>query len=103
MVFFAPGVHEAVAGAGEALALLPAIALARGVALFFTGDVADRWRDHHRLAADPLLAGVGAVALIPVATVAPALVALAGLTLVCVLQTGWDLRRRPAIGSVDTS
>ena len=101
VVFFALGVHDAVAGPDDALPLLPAVALAGGVALFFVGDVAYRWRDHHQLAAERLLAGVGAIALIPVAVVAPSLVALAGLTLVCVLQTGWDLWRRPAIGPVD--
>ena len=103
VVFFALGVHEAVAGAREPLPLPPAVALAGGVALFFLGDVAYRWRDHHQLAAGRLLAGLGAAALIPVAVVAPALVALVGLTLVCLLQTGWELWRHPAIGPVDGS
>ena len=78
-------------------------ALAGGVALFFVGDVAYRWRDHHQLAADRLLAAVGATALVPVAVSAPAWAALAGLTGVCVLQTGWELWRHPAIGPVDGS
>ncbi|WP_142026023.1 low temperature requirement protein A [Blastococcus colisei] len=103
VVFFALGVHEAVAGAAEPLALLSAVALAGGVALFFVGDVAYRWRDHHQLAAGRLLAAVGAAALIPVAVVVPALAALAGLTVVCVLLIGWELWRRPAIGPVDCS
>ena len=103
VVFFALGVHEAIAGAAEPLPLLPAVALAGGVALFFVGDVAYRWRDHHQLAAERLLAAVGATALIPVAVFVPALAALAGLTLVCVLQTSWDLWRHPAIGPVGSS
>jgi low temperature requirement protein LtrA len=100
VVFFALGVHEAVADAAEPLALLSAVAVAGGVAMFFVGDVAYRWRDHHQLAADRLLAAVGSAALIPVATFAPALAALAGLTVVCLLQTGWELWRHPEIGPV---
>ena len=103
VVFFALGVHEAVARPTEQLSLLPAVALAGGVALFFTGDVAYRWRDHHQLAAARLLAGVVAAALIPVALMAPAVAVLIGLALVCLLQTSWDLWRHPAIGPEDSS
>ncbi|GAB3534990.1 low temperature requirement protein A [Arthrobacter tecti] len=103
VMFFALGVHEAVTNVAEPLRPLPAVALAGGVALFFLGDVAYRWRDHHQLAAGRFLAGVGATALIPVAVLAPALAALAGLTLICVLQTSWELWRHPAIGPVDSS
>lgn len=103
VVFFALGVHEAVADATEPVSLLPAVALAGGVAVFFLGDVAYRWRDHHQLAASRLVAGVGAASLIPVAVVAPVFAALAGLALICLLQTSWDLWRHPAIGPVDTS
>ncbi|WP_253878120.1 low temperature requirement protein A [Promicromonospora umidemergens] len=103
VVFFALRVHEAVADAARPLPLLSAVALAGGVALFFLGDVAYRWRDHHQLAVDRLLAGVGASVLIPVAVLAPALATLAGLLLVCLLQTSWELWRHPAIGPVDSS
>ncbi|WP_345770813.1 low temperature requirement protein A [Yimella sp. NH-Cas1] len=98
VVFFALGVHEAVAAPGEPLPLLPALALAGGVAVFYVGDVAYRWRDHHQLATGRLMAAVGAASLIPVAVVAPALAALAGLTLVCFLHTSWELWHHPAIG-----
>ncbi len=83
--------------------MLPAVALTGGVAVFFVGDVAYRWRDHHQIATGRLLAGVGAAALILVAAVAPALAALAGLTFICLLQTSWELWRHPAIGTVDDS
>ena len=102
VVFFALGVHEAVAGAGEPLPPLPALALAGGVAVFFVGDVAYRWRDHHQLAVGRLLAALGAAAVIPIAVSAPALAALAGLTVVCLLQLSWELWRHPAIGPVDS-
>ena len=103
VVFFALGVHEAVAAPGEPLPLLPAVALAGGVAMFYVGDVAYRWRDHHQLATGRLVAAVGAASLIPVAVVAPALAALAGLTVVCLLHTSWELWHHPAIGPVDDS
>jgi low temperature requirement protein LtrA len=103
VLFFAFGAHEAVADAAEPLPLFPAVALAGGVALFFVGDVAYRWRDHHQLATGRLIAAVAATALIAVDVSAPALAALAGLALVCVLQTSWDLWRHPAIGPVDSS
>ena len=82
---------------------MPAVALAGGVALFFVGDVGYRWRDHHQLAADRLLAAVGALVLIPVAVFAPALAALAGLTVVCALLIGRELWQHSAIGPVDRS
>lgn len=50
VVFFALGVHEAVRGPGEPLPLFPAVALTGGVAVFFAGDVAYRWRDKHQIA-----------------------------------------------------
>ena len=48
---------RAIDGIDHPLTLLPAVALAGGVALAYTGDVADRWRDHHRLATDRLMTG----------------------------------------------
>lgn len=103
VVFFALGVHEAVAGVDEPLAPLPALALAGGVALFFAADVGYRWRDHHQLATDRALAAMVAAAVIPLAMFAPALVALAALSVVCAVQTGWEFWRRPEIGPVGSS
>ncbi|GAA3671623.1 hypothetical protein GCM10022376_09150 [Yimella lutea] len=77
---------------------MPALALAGGVAVFYVGDVAYRWRDHHQLATGRLMAALGAASLILVAVVAPALAALAGLTFVCLLHTSWELWHHPAIG-----
>lgn len=90
VVFFAIGVHEAVGGAHEPLPMLPALALAGGVALFLVADVDYRWRDHHQLATNRLVAAVAAAAVVPVAMVTPALAALAALTGVCLAQTCWD-------------
>lgn len=52
IVFFALGVHVAIDNVVDPLHLLPAVALTGGVALAYAGDVAYRWRDHHRLATD---------------------------------------------------
>ena len=82
---------------------MSAVALAGGITVFYVGDVAYGWRDHHQIATSRLLAAVGAASLILVAVVAPALAALAGLTLVCLLHTSWELWHHPAIGPVDDS
>lgn len=79
--------HEAVGATAEPLPLLPAVALAGGVALFFAADVGYRWRDHHQPATHRLVAALGAAAVIPLAMYAPALTALAAQTVVCVLET----------------
>lgn len=49
------------------------------------------------------MAAVGAASLILVAVVAPALAALAGLTLVSLLHTSWELWHHPATGPVGDS
>jgi low temperature requirement protein LtrA len=103
IVFFALGVNKAIEGVDEPLPPLPALALAGGVALFFAADVAYRWRDHHQLATDRLLAALAAAAVIALAVSAPALATLAALAFVCALQTGWELWRQPEIGPVGRS
>ena len=100
VVYFALGVHETVAHPGQPLGLLPAVALCGGVALFFAGDVAYRWRDHHQLATDRLLAAVAALVVVPLALAMPALGTLAVLTVVCAVRTGWEAWRHPSIGPV---
>ncbi len=100
IVYFALGVHETVAHPGQPLGLLPAVALCGGVALFFAGDVAYRWRDHHQLATDRLLAAVAALVVVPLALAMPALGTLAVLTVVCAVRTGWEAWRHPSIGPV---
>ncbi len=100
VVYFALGVHETVAHPDQPLGLLPAVALGGGVALFFAGDVAYRWRDHHQTATDRLLVAVAALIVVPLALVMPALVTLAVLTVVCGVRTGWEAWRHPSIGPV---
>lgn len=84
----------AIAGISEPLPAVPAVALCGGVALFFGADAAYRWRDHHVLFTDRLVAAVVTLALIPVALAAPALVTLAALLAVGAVRVGWEARHR---------
>jgi hypothetical protein len=81
------------------LAPLPALALTGGVALFYAGEVAYRWRDHHQLTVDRLLATAASLLVFPVATSVPAVLSLTILTAIGVLRLAWELRRRPQIGT----
>ena len=98
--FFAFGAREALGGIADPLPLLPAIALSGGVGLFYAADVAYRWRDHHQLVRDRLLASAASLLIIPIATTAPAWVALTALTAVGAVRLTWELVQRPQIGPV---
>ncbi|MGH2394787.1 MAG: hypothetical protein ACRDGH_15085 [Candidatus Limnocylindria bacterium] len=90
--------HEAIGRPGQPLAPLTAIALRGGIALFFAGDVAYRWRDHHQIATDRLVAAAAAAVAVPLAVTAPSLVTLVTLTAVCALRSGREIWHPPAIG-----
>lgn len=96
--FFAFGVREALDGITGPLPLLPAIALSGGVGLFYAADVAYRWRDHHQLAWDRLLAAAASLLVIPLSMTMPAWSTLAILTAVGAVRLAWELVRRPRIG-----
>lgn len=98
--FFAFGAQEALGGIADPLSLLPAIALGGGVGLFYAADVAYRWREHRQLVPDRLLASIGCLVIIPVATITPAWVGLTSLTAVGATRLTWELARRPRIGPV---
>lgn len=100
IVFFALGARVAVEHIDEPVAPLAALALTGGVALFYAGEVAYRWRDHHQLAVDRLIAAVASLLVFPVAISVPAIVSLAVLTVIGVLRLTWELWRRPQIGTV---
>jgi low temperature requirement protein LtrA len=100
IVIFAVGARVSVQHFDKPLPFLLALALTGGVALFYSGDVAYRWREHHQLVPDRLLAAAASLAVLPIATTVPALAALAALTAVAVVRLGWELWRRPRIGPV---
>lgn len=99
IVFFALGARVSVEHIDEPLAPLPALALTGGVALFYAGEVAYRWRDHHQLTVDRLLAAAASLLVLPLATSAPAIVSLVVLTLIGVVRLTWELWRGPQIGT----
>ena len=94
-MFFALGVHVAIDRVFEPLHLLPAVALTGGVALAYAGDVAYRWRDHHRLATDRLAAAAASAALIIPALFAPALLTLAAVVGIGATRIVWETRHDP--------
>jgi low temperature requirement protein LtrA len=100
IVLFAVGVHLAVEAVREPLPLLPAVALTWGAAFAYAGDVAYRWRDHHRLAGDRLLAALASAALVLPALVWPALLTLTALFVVGGVRVGWEAWRHPFEGVV---
>ncbi|OAN42036.1 low temperature requirement protein A [Mycolicibacterium iranicum] len=99
IVFFALGARVSVEHIDEPLAPLAALALTGGVALFYAGEVAYRWRDHRQLTVDRLVTAAAALLVFPLATSAPAVVSLAVLTIIGVVRLAWELWRGPQIGS----
>jgi len=99
IIFFAVGARVSIEHIGEPLAPLPALALTGGVALFYAGEVAYRWRDNHQLVVDRLLAAAACLLTFPVATSVPAVLSLTILTAIGILRLAWELWRRPQIGT----
>ena len=99
IIFFAVGARVSIEHIGEPLEPLPALALTGGVALFYAGEVAYRWRDHHQLVVDRLLAAAASLLVFPVGTSVPAVLSLTILTAIGVLRLAWELWRRPQIGT----
>ncbi|MEV3902379.1 low temperature requirement protein A [Mycobacterium sp. NPDC050551] len=98
VMLFAVGAHASVAHANAPLPLLPAIALAGGMALFYLGDVAYRWRDHRQIPTDRTVTGLAAAATLPALLHMPAIAALGLLTAIGWIRLAWELWRRPRIG-----
>lgn len=98
IVFFALGARVSVEHFDEPLAPLTALALTGGVALFYAGEVAYRWRDHHQLAVDRLLAAAAALLVFPLAISGPALVSLTVLAVIGIIRLSWELWQGPQFG-----
>ncbi|WP_446223612.1 low temperature requirement protein A [Nocardia sp. IBHARD005] len=99
IVFFALGARVSVEHIDKPLGPLAAVALTGGVALFYAAEVAYRWRDHHQLTVDRLLAAAAALLVFPLAISVPAVVSLTVLTAIGVLRLAWELWRRPQMGT----
>ncbi|OBI88711.1 low temperature requirement protein A [Mycobacterium asiaticum] len=98
IMLFAVGAHAAVAHATAPLPFLPAVALAGGMMLFYLGDVAYRWRDHHQVPIDRTATGLAAAATLPVLLNLPSVASLGLLTAIGWVRLAWELWRRPRIG-----
>lgn len=98
ITLFAVGAHASVAHATSPLPLLSAIALAGGMALFYLGDGAYRWRDHRQIPINRAATGIAAAATLPVLLHVSAIAALGLLTVIGGLRLAWELRRRPHVG-----
>jgi hypothetical protein len=97
-VFFALGVHLVAAAVFEPLPLVAAFALTGGVALAYGGDVAYRWRDHHRLARDRLAAAIASAAVLVPALFWPGLLTLSALVVIGSTRIVWEARHSPWVG-----
>jgi low temperature requirement protein LtrA len=84
IVLFALGLKTTLAHVGDPLATIPAVALCGGVALYLFGHIGFLLRTTHRLFRRRSLAGCALLALLPAATVLPALASLALTAAICV-------------------
>jgi low temperature requirement protein LtrA len=93
IILVALGFEETIAGVGEHLHRIPAVALLGGTALYLLAHVAFRWRNVHRFSRARLLAAVACVACIPLALHVPALATLGGLAAGLLALILWERAR----------
>jgi low temperature requirement protein LtrA len=96
IVLLALGVKKTLEHVDEPLKAVAAAALGGGVALFFVAQVAFRRRCLRTLDPQRLVAAAACVAVVPLATQAPALAALAVLAAVCAALVAFEAVRAPA-------
>ena len=93
IVLFALGLKTTVAHVGEALELVPAVALCGGTALYLLGHIAFLLRATGRVFRRRTVGAVVLLALIPIAVAIPALAALALVSAVCALVVAYEALR----------
>jgi low temperature requirement protein LtrA len=91
IVLFALGVKKVIEHTGDPLADMPAVALCGGLALYLLAHVGFRLRNVGSVSWTRLIAAAACLALIPVATHADAMVALALLLVVCVVLIAYEV------------
>ena len=84
IVLFAMGVKKTLVDMGEPLAIVPAVALCGGVALYLVAHVLFRLRNVRSLNRQRLVVATLLLALLPVAVEIPALATLAAVAVLCV-------------------
>ncbi len=95
IVLFALGLEVTLAHGGDHLEVIPAVGLAGGLALYFAAHVALRLRTGGGWGHGRPIATVMLLALIPVATMVPALMALALVAAVCAALIAYEALRYP--------
>jgi low temperature requirement protein LtrA len=93
IVLFALGLKTTLHAVGSPLPVIPAVGLCGGVALYLLAHVALRLRIGGGLGRGRPVATIVLLALVPVATVVPALVALGLVTAVCVALIAYEALR----------
>jgi low temperature requirement protein LtrA len=90
IVLFALGLKTTLRHVGDELDPVPAVALCGGPALYLLAHVGFLYRSIHRIFRRRTLAAILLLALIPVATAIPSLVALALVSGICALVVGYE-------------
>ena len=93
IVLFALGLKTTVDHPGDALAMVPAVALCGGAALYLLAHIAFLFRATGRIFRRRTIGAVALLALIPVAYEIPALAALALVSAVCTLVVTYEVLR----------
>jgi low temperature requirement protein LtrA len=95
IVLFALGMKTTLAHVDEPLGIIPAVGLSGGLALYFAAHVGVRLRMFGGWGHGRPVATIVLVALVPVATQVPALVALGLVAAVCAALIGYEALRYP--------
>jgi low temperature requirement protein LtrA len=93
IILFAVGVKKTTAHVGDPLELVPAVALAGGVALYLVAHILFRLRNVGSLNRQRLVAAVLLVALVPAGVELPALATLAAVAGVCIALIAYEALR----------
>jgi low temperature requirement protein LtrA len=103
IILLALGVKKTIGHVDEPLELVPAVALCGGVALYYLAHIAFRLRNVRTVNWQRLMAALGCLALIPVATNARAIVGLAAIAGLCAILIAYEaIRFREARARVRT-
>jgi low temperature requirement protein LtrA len=104
IILLALGVKKTIGHVDEPLESVPAVALCGGVALYYLAHIAFRLRNVRSVNWQRLVAALGCLALIPVATNARAIVGLAAIAGLCAILITYEaIRFREARTRVRTS
>jgi low temperature requirement protein LtrA len=104
IILLALGVKKTIGHVDEPLESVPAVALCGGVALYYLAHIAFRLRNVRSVNWQRLVAALGCLALIPVATNARAIVSLAAIAGLCAILITYEaIRFREARARVRTS